>query len=115
MPWMWLVVAGLLEVVWSVGLKASDGFTRPGISALTLTALVGSFWLLSAASRTLPIGTAYPVWVGIGALGAAIAGWWLFGEPMGGRRVMWLCLLLVAIAGLKMEGGEPPEVAVAQD
>jgi quaternary ammonium compound-resistance protein SugE len=101
MPWLLLVVAGLLEVGWSVGLKYTNGFTRLVPSILTVVMLVASVGLLSLAARTLPIGTAYAVWVGIGALGAAILGVVLFGEPLTGPRVFFLALLFVAIIGLK--------------
>jgi quaternary ammonium compound-resistance protein SugE len=101
MPWLLLVVAGLLEVGWSVGLKYTNGFTRLVPSIFTVVMLVASVGLLSLAARTLPIGTAYAVWVGIGALGAAILGVVLFGEPLTGARVFFLALLFVAIIGLK--------------
>lgn len=101
MPWLLLVVAGLLEVGWSVGLKYTHGFTRLVPSIFTVVMLVASVGLLSLAARTLPIGTAYAVWVGIGALGAAILGVVLFGEPLTGARLFFLGLLFVAIIGLK--------------
>ena len=101
MPWLLLVVAGLLEVCWAVGLKYTDGFRRPLPSLLTGAAIVGSMWLLAISARTLPIGTAYAVWVGIGATGAAILGVVLFDEPLTPARVIFLALLVVAILGLK--------------
>jgi len=100
--WVMLVVAGLLETAWSIGLKYTEGFTRPLPSVLTLGAIVASMWLLSQASRTLPIGTAYAVWVGIGALGAAVFGVVLFDEPLNLARGACLGLLLAAIVGLKL-------------
>jgi quaternary ammonium compound-resistance protein SugE len=105
MAWVMLVVAGLLEVGWSIGLKYTEGFTRLVPSVLTLVAIAASMGLLSLAARTLPIGTAYAVWVGIGALGAAVLGIVLFHEPVTPARVFFLALLLVAIIGLKITGG----------
>ena len=102
MPWILLVVAGLLEAGWAVGLKLTDGFTRPLPSALTVAAIVGSMWLLAVAARTLPIGTAYAVWVGIGATGAAVLGVVLFDEPLSPARALFLTLLVVSIAGLRL-------------
>jgi quaternary ammonium compound-resistance protein SugE len=99
--WFALVVAGLLEVCWAVGLKYTDGFRRPLPSVLVILAIAASMFLLSWSARTLPIGTAYAVWVGIGAFGAAILGIVLFGEPVTAARIGFLVLLLVAIVGLK--------------
>ena len=102
MAWVWLVIAGFLEVVWAVGLNYTEGFTRPLPSVLTALALVGSMVLLSVATKTLPIGTAYGVWVGIGALGAGLLGILLFGEAATPSRLFFLALLLVAVVGLKL-------------
>lgn len=102
LPWIALVVAGLLEVCWAVGLKYTDGFRRPLPSVLVIVAIAASMFLLSWAARTLPIGTAYAIWVGIGACGAAILGIALFDEPLTLARVAFLVLLLVSIAGLKV-------------
>ncbi len=99
--WFALLVAGLLEVCWAVGLKYTDGFRRPLPSVLVILAIAASMFLLSWSARTLPIGTAYAVWVGIGAFGAAILGIVLFGEPVTAARIGFLVLLLVAIVGLK--------------
>jgi quaternary ammonium compound-resistance protein SugE len=101
MAWLLLVIAGLLETGWAIGLKYTDGFRRPVPSLLTGTAIAGSMWLLALAARTLPIGTAYAVWVGIGATGAAVLGIVLFDEPATPARIGFLALLVVAIAGLK--------------
>lgn len=101
MAWVVLVVAGLFEVCWAVGLKHTEGFTRPLPSALTIVAIVVSLVLLAQAARTLPMGTAYAVWVGIGATGAAILGVVLNGEPMSLLRGVFLSMLIVAIIGLK--------------
>ncbi|MFI8187258.1 DMT family transporter [Streptomyces sp. NPDC085946] len=105
MAWVLLVVAGLLEVGWSVGMKYTEGFTRPLPSVLTGAAIVASMLLLSQAAKTLPIGTAYGVWVGIGAAGAAVLGMAVLGEPATAARIFFVCLLLVAVVGLKATSG----------
>jgi len=105
---MILVVAGLLEVGWALGIKWSDGFDvrgKPLATGVTVVALVASFVLLAQATKTLPIGTAYAVWTGIGAAGAAIGGMLLFGEPVAPLRVLFLTMLVVAIVGLKFSSG----------
>jgi len=101
MAWIILTVAGILEIGWAVGLKYSEGFTRPWPSAVTIATMVASMYLLAVAVRTLPIGTAYAVWVGIGAAGAVILGILLLGEPASASRLFFLALLLVALVGLK--------------
>jgi quaternary ammonium compound-resistance protein SugE len=105
MPWVLLIIAGLLEVCWAIGLKYTEGFTRPVPSVLTMLAIIASMVLLSLAARSLPIGTAYAVWVGIGALGAAILGIVLFKEPVTAARLFFLALLLTSIIGLKLTTG----------
>ncbi|KAB7849899.1 DMT family transporter [Streptomyces mobaraensis] len=105
MAWILLVVAGLLEVGWSVGMKYTDGFTRLWPSVLTIAGIAASMLLLSRAARTLPIGTAYGVWVGIGAAGAAVLGMTVLGEPAGAARIFFVVLLLVAVVGLKATSG----------
>lgn len=105
MVWFELVIAGLLEVTWSVGLKHTHGFTRPIPSLLVGLAIIGSMLMLGRATRMLPIGTAYAVWVGIGVIGAALGGFLLFGEAMPPRRAFFLALLVVAIVGLKLTAG----------
>ena len=107
MAWILLALAGLLEVGWAVGLKYTEGFTRPVPSLLTGGAIVASMYLLSVAARTLPIGTAYAVWVGIGAVGTAVLGMVLFDEPRTVGRLLFLGLLIVALAGLKLTASEP--------
>ena len=102
LAWIVLVIAGLFEVCWAVGLKYTHGFTRPLPTVFTLVTLAISMILLAKASQTLPIGTAYAVWVGIGALGAAVLGIFLFNEPVTVPRLAFLGLLLVSIAGLKL-------------
>jgi quaternary ammonium compound-resistance protein SugE len=104
-PWIALIAAGLLEVCWAAGLKYTRGFTRPGPSLFTAATLAASMYLLAKASRALPIGTAYPVWVGIGAAGAAILGMLLSAEPVTPLRIGFLALLIFAIAGLKYTAG----------
>jgi quaternary ammonium compound-resistance protein SugE len=105
MAWVLLIIAGLLEAGWAIGLKYTRGFTRLGPSILTIAGIILSMALLAWAARTLPIGTAYAVWVGIGALGAMVLGIALLGEPATPGRLFFLGLLLVAIVGLKVTGG----------
>ena len=100
--WIQLVAAGLLEVCWAVGLKYTDGFRKLWPTVFVVVTLVASMALLGTAARTLPIGTAYAVWVGIGALGAAVLGIVLLGEPATASRLFFLGLLLVAIVGVKL-------------
>jgi quaternary ammonium compound-resistance protein SugE len=102
MAWVLLLLAGLLETAWAVGLKFTEGFTRPLPSVLTLAAIAASMLLLSVAVRTLPIGTAYAVWVGVGAAGTALLGILLLGEPATPSRLFFLALLAVAVVGLKL-------------
>lgn len=102
MPWFALVLAGILEVAWATGLVYTEGFTKPLPSVLTLVALAGSMWLLAFAAQRIPIGTAYPIWVGIGALGAAASGVLLFDEKVSLARAAFVVLLVVAIVGLKI-------------
>jgi quaternary ammonium compound-resistance protein SugE len=106
MAWVLLIVAGLLEICWAIGLKYTEGFTRPLPSVLTVLAIIGSMVLLSMAARSLPIGTAYAVWVGIGALGAAVLGIVLFHEAVTAPRLFFLALLLTSIVGLKLTSGD---------
>ncbi|WNG37473.1 quaternary ammonium compound efflux SMR transporter SugE [Archangium minus] len=105
MAWILLVVAGLLEICWAIGLKYTEGFTRPLPTVLTVAAIIASMVLLSMAARSLPIGTAYAVWVGIGAFGAAILGIFLFHEPVTPARALFLAMLLTSIIGLKLTSG----------
>lgn len=100
--WMLLLIAGLLEVGWAIGLKYTDGFTKLIPSIFTIGAMIVSIYLLAYASKVLPIGTAYAVWVGIGALGAAILGIILFNEAASFARIFFLGLLLISIIGLKL-------------
>ena len=100
-PWVLVVLAGLMETGWALGLKYSDGFTRLWPSVITIGGALASFWLLSAAMRDLPVGTAYAVWVGIGAVGTAIAAVIFLGEPMNALRVAGIVLIVAGIAALK--------------
>jgi quaternary ammonium compound-resistance protein SugE len=101
MGWTLLIVAGLLEVVWAVGLKYTEGFTRLLPSAITVTAMVLSIVLLGRALRTIPVGTGYAVWTGIGAVGTALVGIWLLGEPRSAGRLIAIATIVGGIIGLK--------------
>lgn len=102
MPWIWLIFAGLLEVAWAVGLKYTDGFTRPGPTVVTVLLMLASFWGLAQAVKGLPLGTSYAIWTGIGAVGTAIAGIVLFKEPATAARLACMALIVAGIAGLKL-------------
>ena len=102
MAWWLLLVAGLLEIVWAIGLKYTEGFTRWGPSTVTIVAMAASVFLLSLAMRSLPIGTAYAVWTGIGAVGTVVLGIVLFGEPATAIRIVCIALIVAGIAGLKL-------------
>ena len=101
-PWLLVLLAGMLETGWALGLKYSDGFSKPLPSALTLIGAVASFWLLALAMKDLPVGTAYAVWVGIGAIGTAIAAVFLFGEPVNALRIGGVLLILGGIIAMKL-------------
>lgn len=102
MAWIYLFIAGLFEVVWAIGLKYSHGFTRLVPSIITIFGMIISFYLLAMATRSLPIGTSYAVWTGIGALGTVIFGIIFFNEPLNLLRILFLILILVGILGLKI-------------
>lgn len=102
MAWLILFVAGLTEVGWAVGLKYTQGFTRPLATTLTVIAMVLSLWLLGLAVRTLPLGTAYAIWTGIGTVGTVIVGILLFDEPANAVRLLCVALIVSGIAGLKL-------------
>jgi len=106
MAWVMLFVAGLFECAWAVGLKYSEGFTRPVSSALTIAAMLVSFWLLSIAMKTVPVGTAYAVWTGIGAAGVAVAGMLLFDESRDLARIVCIFLIIAGVAGLRFLPGK---------
>ena len=102
MAWIYLTVAGLFEIAWAIGLKYTDGFTRLLPSLWTLASMILSIVLLGLALRTLPVGTAYAVWTGIGAIGTAALGIYLFGEPATVARLLCIGLILAGIVGLKL-------------
>lgn len=102
MAWVYLAIAGLFECGWAIGLKYTDGFTKLVPSLLTVTAMAISFWLLSTAMKTIPVGTAYAVWTGIGAVGVAILGMVLFDESRDIMKVICLLLIVSGIVGLKL-------------
>ena len=105
MEWVFLVIAGGLEVFWSTCMKYSEGFTDLKFSILTVVGMIFSFLFLSQATKSLPLGTAYAVWTGIGALGAVIVGSVLFKEPVTAARIFFVSLLLIGIVGLKATSG----------
>ncbi|MBC3901349.1 quaternary ammonium compound efflux SMR transporter SugE [Acetobacterium malicum] len=102
MAWLYLIIAGIFEIVWAMGLKCSQGFAKLLPSLITLGAMVVSFYFLALATKSLPIGTAYAIWTGIGALGTVLLGMILFNEPVNILRIVFLCLILVGIFGLKI-------------
>lgn len=102
MPWLHLIIAGLLEVAWAVGLKQTDGWTRLWPSVITVLLMIASFFFLSLALRSLPIGTAYAIWTGIGAVGTALIGIFIFNEPRTTARLVCIVLIVAGIIGLKL-------------
>jgi quaternary ammonium compound-resistance protein SugE len=100
-PWLLVVIAGLMETGWALGLKYSDGFTKPLPSVLTVIGAIASFWVLSIAMKDLPVSTAYAVWVGIGAVGTAIAAVFLLNEPVNAMRIAGIGLIVAGIVTLK--------------
>jgi len=105
MAWLFLLIAGLMEVGWAIGLKYTKGFTRPGPSAGTVLAMILSFYFLSQALKTLPVGTGYAVWTGIGAVGTAILGILLFSESAAPARIASIALIVIGILGLRLTAG----------
>ncbi len=106
MGWTYLCIAGVFEVVWVIGLKYTAGFSRPWPSLLTVAAMAVSFYFLSQAVKTLPVGTAYAVWTGIGAVGAVILGMILFGESREALRLLCIGLIVAGIVGLRLVSNE---------
>ncbi len=102
MAWVYLCIAGGFEVAWAIGLKYTDGWTKPGPSIYTVVTMIASFYFLSIAIKTLPIGTAYVVWTGIGAVGTAVLGMILFGESREIARLLCMMLIVSGIVGLKL-------------
>jgi quaternary ammonium compound-resistance protein SugE len=101
MAWFYLIIAGLLEIGWAIGLKASNGFARLWPSVITIALMIASFLLLGRAVRSIPIGTAYAAWTGIGAVGTVIVGMAVFGESRDFMRIVCIFLILIGIVGLK--------------
>lgn len=102
MAWIYLVIAGALEVVWAYSMKQSEGFTRLAPSLITILAMVCSFWLLAASMRTIPLGTAYPIWTGIGAVGAFLVGITLLAEPVNPLKYVAVTLLVSGLILMKV-------------
>ena len=102
MEWIYLLIAGLFEISWAIGMKMSNGFTHPLISGLTIVGMVASFYFLSLALKNIPLGTAYAVWTGIGTMGTVILGIILFKEPSTVMRLVCIFLILTGITGLKL-------------
>ncbi|MDQ0903347.1 multidrug efflux SMR transporter [Paenibacillus sp. V4I7] len=105
MAWLYLVIAGVFEVVWAISLKFSNGFTRLVPSSVTIAGMIVSFYFLAVATKTLPIGTAYAAWTGIGAVGAIIIGTLFLDEPISLIRILFMILILVGVLGLKFTSG----------
>ncbi|MFD0694003.1 quaternary ammonium compound efflux SMR transporter SugE [Paenibacillus sp. GCM10027628] len=105
MAWLHLVIAGVFEVVWAISLKFSNGFTRLIPTSITIAGMVVSFYFLAIATKTLPIGTAYAAWTGIGAVGAIIVGILFLHEPVSLMRILFMSLILVGVLGLKFTSG----------
>lgn len=103
--WLLLLAAGLLEVVWAIGLKYTDGFSRLAPGVITIAAMIGSVWLLAIALKSIPVGTGYAVWTGIGAVGTAILGIVLFNEAATAARLACIGLIVAGIFGLKLASG----------
>ena len=107
MPWLHLIIAGLLEVAWAIGLKQTEGWTRLWPSLFTVALMIASFFFLSLALRTLPLGTAYAVWTGIGAVGTALVGIFIFDEPRTVARLVCILLIISGVVGLKLASSQP--------
>lgn len=107
MAWLYLAIAGVLEVVWAYSMKQSHGFSRPVPSLITLVAMLGSFWLLSLAMRTVPLGTAYVVWTGVGAVGAFLVGITMLAEPISTTRVVAAVLIAAGLVLMKASSPDP--------
>lgn len=102
MSWLYLICAGFFEIIWVIGLKYSNGFSRFIPSTITVLAMIFSFWLLSLSLKTIPISTAYAIWTSIGIMGSALAGMFLFLEPFLISRLIFIALILIGIVGLKL-------------
>ena len=102
MEWIFLIAAGLFETGWAIGLKYTEGFSRPWPTLWTIMAMAASFYYLSQALKAIPVGTGYAVWTGIGAVGTALLGVMLFGEAIAPMRIVSLALIVVGMIGLKL-------------
>lgn len=102
MAWFYLLIAGVFEVVWATALKYSHGFSKLFPSIITIAGMIVSFYFLAIATKSLPLGTAYAIWTGIGAIGTIIVGIAIFNEPINALRLLFLCFILVGILGLKL-------------
>jgi quaternary ammonium compound-resistance protein SugE len=102
MPWIWLIIAGVLEIAWAIGLKYTEGFSKLWPTVVTVALMIASFVCLAQAVKGLPLGTSYAIWTGIGAVGTAIAGILLFKEPATVARLLCMMLIVAGIAGLKL-------------
>jgi quaternary ammonium compound-resistance protein SugE len=107
MPWLILLLAGFFEIAWAIGLKYTEGFTRVAPTAITLALLAASVYLLSVALRSIPVGTGYAVWTGIGVVGTTILGILLFDEPRGFLRIASIALILLGLVGVRLSGATP--------
>jgi quaternary ammonium compound-resistance protein SugE len=106
MNWVYLLIAGILEIGWAVGLKYTEGWSKLYPSLITIVLMIASFQFLSMSLKTLPIGTAYAIWTGIGAVGTAILGMFIFNEPRDLSRILCILLIVAGIAGLKLTSGQ---------
>ncbi len=105
MDWIWLIIAGILEVGWAVGMGYTDNFRKPGPTLATLAVMFASVYCLTLAIRTIPLGTGYAVWTGIGVVGTVVLGIALFGEPANAVRLVFVTIIILCVIGLKMSGG----------
>lgn len=106
MDWVILGIAGLLECFWATFMKLSEGFSRPGYTVITVLGMIASMALLAHATKTLPLGTAYAIWTGIGAVGSVVVGILIFKEPATAARILFASLIVVGLVGLKLTAGE---------
>ncbi|EGF26414.1 small multidrug resistance protein [Rhodopirellula baltica WH47] len=114
MAWGYLLIAGLLEIGWAVGLKYTDGFSRPVPTVITIVIMIASFFTLSLALREIPLGTGYAVWTGIGAVGTAIAGMILFGESRDAIRLACIAVIVAGIVGLKLASSSGASIEASE-
>ena len=105
MAWIYLIIAGVLEVGWAIGMMYTEGFTKLVPTILTVIGMIASVFFLALAVRTIPLGTGYAIWTGIGAVGASLLGIFLFNEPSSGPRLVFIAIIVLGIVGLKMTSG----------